>query len=423
MFGKLSFWRNWTLVNLLILSVSTRCLSASMGVPERIFQNQSISDGQTLVSMSKKFVLGFFTPRASRHRYVGVWHKDDPERIVVWVANRNNPLQDDSGILKFDNRSLIVSDGKGNSFTVAYGVGVQELEAALLDNGNFVLRSISNQTNIIWKSFDSPTDTWLPGMNITLGSKLLTPWKSSDDPAGGDYSFGLGVTNNASQLIIWWKGISFWTSERWNGDVNSLIPELKSIDTIPLYFDCDNLTCTYSSNPATRLTKIVLDPSGSLNITQFDPDAQLWTLLWRQPASCEVSNLCGVFGICNNNMSSYCRCPKGFASQDTRYTRKGCARKTPLQCYGDRFIDMPGMRLPDNREKLSVMGVNECQSACMINCSCTAYSVLDGCSLWHGDLTNLQEGYNGSGVGTLYLRVAASELESTRSSGMKRIPQ
>uniref|UniRef100_K3XSM1 Receptor-like serine/threonine-protein kinase n=1 Tax=Setaria italica TaxID=4555 RepID=K3XSM1_SETIT len=348
----------------------TLCLSAPVAIPERIFQNQSISDGQTLVSTSKNFVLGFFTPGASRHRYVGVWHKDDPERTVVWVANRSNPLQDNLGILKFDNSSnLIVSDGKGNSFAVAYGVGVQDLEAAILDNGNFVLRSIANQTNIIWKSFDSPTDTWLPGMNITLGSKLLTPWKSSDDPAGGDYSFGLGVTNNASQLIIW-------------------------------------------------LTKIVLDPNGSLNITQFDPDAQLWTLLWRQPASCEVSNLCGVFGICNNNMlpsyqyqknllPSYCRCPKG------------CTRQTPLQCYGDRFIDMPGMRLPDNREKLSFMGDNECQSACMIDCNCTAYSVLDGCSLWHGDLTNLQEGYNGSGVGTLYLRVAASELESIRSSGHK----
>jgi len=125
-------------------------------------------------------------------------------------------------------------------------------------------------------------------------------------------------------------------------------------------------------------------------------------------------------------LPSHCRCPKGFAQQDTQYSRKGCTRKIPLQCNGDKFIDMPGMRLPGNREKLSVMGDDECQSACMINCSCTAYayvhSVLDGCSLWYGDLTNLQDGYNGSGVGTLYLRVAASELEPISSSGTKCIP-
>ncbi|KAF8766115.1 hypothetical protein HU200_007611 [Digitaria exilis] len=424
MFGKIRFWKKCVLLNFLILyALASRCLSASMERTGIIFQNQSISDGQILVSTNKNFMLGFFSPGASSYRYVGIWHNDS-ERRVVWVANRNNPIKDKLGILKFDDSSnLIVLDGSGNSITVAYGVGVQDLEAVILDNGNFVLRSISNQAKIIWQSFDFPTDTWLPEMNITLGSKLLTSWKSYDDPAVGDYSFGPGVTN-ASELIIWWKGIAYWTSGGWDGDVNALIPDLKSINTIPLYFHCDNLTCTYTPNPASRLTQFVLDPNGALSIEQFDPGAQSWTLLWRQPPSCEVSNLCGVFGICNDNMqTSHCRCLKGFAPQDTQYSRKGCTRKIPLQCDGDKFIDMPGMRLPGNGDKLSVMGDDGCESACMINCSCTAYvhSVLDGCSLWYGDLTNLQDGYNGTGVGigTLYLRVAASELESISRSGHK----
>ena len=107
------------LVDLLILSVlATRCLSAPTARTDIIFQNQSISDGQTpgqtLVSMRKEFVLGFFSPGASSNRYVGIWHNDVSERRVVWVANRNNPLQDTSGILKFDNSSnLIVLDGRG----------------------------------------------------------------------------------------------------------------------------------------------------------------------------------------------------------------------------------------------------------------------------------------------------------------------
>ena len=102
------------LVDLLILSVATRCLSAPTARTDIIFQNQSISDGQTLVSTSKNFVLGFFSPGAFSKRYVGIWHNDVSERRVVWVANRNNPLQDTSGILKFDNSSnLIVLDGRG----------------------------------------------------------------------------------------------------------------------------------------------------------------------------------------------------------------------------------------------------------------------------------------------------------------------
>lgn len=430
MFGKISFCRECALVNLLILSViASRCLSAPTERLGSIFQNQSISDGQTLVSMSRIFVLGFFSPGASSKRYVGIWHNDVSERrAVVWVANRNDPLQDTSGILKFDNSSnLIILDGRGNSFTVAYGRGVQDVEAAMLENGNFVLRSITNQAKIIWQSFDSPTDTWFPGMNITLGAKLLTSWKSYDDPAVGDYSFGPGYITNATQLIIWWKGIVFWTSGRWNRDMTSLIPELTSLGTIPVLFQCDNLTCTYTPNPIDTMTKIVLDPNGSLNIAQFSPGTESWTLLWRQPANCEVSNLCGVFGICNNNMLpdnnmspiSPCHCPKGFAQQAGN-TRNGCTRQIQLQCNGDRFINMSNMLFPDSRVKLSVIGDSKCQLECMKKCSCTAYtySVLDGCSLWYGNLTNMQDGYNnGSGAGTLYLRVAASELESTNSSG------
>lgn len=413
------------LVDLLILAVLvTKCLSASTARTDSIFQNQSISDGQTLMSLRKEFVLGFFSPGASSKRYVGIWHNDTSERRVVWVANRNNPFQDTFGILKFDNNSnLIVLDGRGNSFTVAYGQGVQDVEAAILDNGNFVLRSVTNPAKIIWQSFDFPTDTWLPEMNITLGSKLLTSWKSYDDPAMGDYSLGPGITN-ASQLVIWWKGVPFWTSDRWNGDTNSLISGLTSISIIPVLFQCDNLTCTYTPNPKDTMTKIILDPNGSLNIAQFSPGTESWSLLWRQPASCEVSNLCGVFGICNNSRLpiSPCRCPRGF-SNITENTRKGCIRQIQLQCNGDRFINMSGMRFPDSGVKLPVMGDSKCQLECMANCFCTAYtySVLDGCSLWYGNLTNMQDSHNASGAGTLYLRVAASELEPTNSSGTKGI--
>lgn len=430
MFVEISYLKQSTVVVLLILSVSAiGCLSATRPILGRISLNESISDGQTLVSGN--FVLGFFSPGTSSHRYIGIWYNSDPNGTAVWVANRNNPVQDTSGILKFDNGgNLIVSDGRGRSFIVASGMGVGNVEAAILDSGNFVLRSIANHSNIIWESFASPTNTWLPGMNITVG-KLLTSWKSYDDPAMGDYSFGLGVVN-ASAFIIWWNGREFWNSAHWNGDINSPIPELTSIDIIPVSFRCDNLTCTYTPNPSDRLTKIVLDQTGSLSITQFDSEAKSWVLLWRQPVSCDESKLCGVFGVCNmanihilpvslDSDQSPCQCPKGFAKQDKSNTRKGCTRQTPLQCTGDKFIDMPGMRLPDPRQKVAVVEDSGCQSACMKYCSCTAYahSLSDGCSLFHGNLTNLQDGYNGTGVGTLHLRVAASELESGSSSGHK----
>ncbi|KAF7024017.1 hypothetical protein CFC21_036433 [Triticum aestivum] len=417
MLVEISYLKKCTVVVLLIPSVlAIRCFSATTP-RDTIAFNESISDGQSLVSSDKKFVLGFFSPGASSHRYIGIWYNSTPNGTVVWVANRNDPVYDKSGVLKFDDvGNLIVQNGTGSSSIVAFGsgVGVRDREAAILYTGNLVLRSMANHSNIIWDSFAYPTDTWLPGMNITLRN-LLTSWKSYDDPATGDYTFGFGpsiINRSASQFIINWNRNSFWTSASWNGDTNSLIPELKSMSIIPVSFQCDNLTCMYTPNPAGIMTKIVLDQSGSLNITQFDPETKLWTLLWRHPDSCDVSNLCGVNGVCNNSMSvsaseSICRCPEGFAAQDQSNSRKGCTRQTPLQCNGDRFIDMLNMTVPGNRQKLSVVGKSECEFACMKSCSCTAYahSLSDVCSLWHGNLTNLQDG-----VETLHLRIAASEL-------------
>nr|BAJ91516.1 predicted protein [Hordeum vulgare subsp. vulgare] len=443
MLVEISYLKKCTAVVLLIPSLlAIRCFSATT-TRDSIALNESISDGQNLVSSKKKFVLGFFSPGASSHRYIGIWYNNIPNGTAVWVANRNDPVHDKSGVLKFDDvGNLILQNGTGSSFIVASGVGVRDREAAILDTGNFVLRSMTGRPNIIWESFASPTDTWLPTMNITVRNSL-TSWKSYDDPAMGDYTFGFGRgIANTSQFIINWNGHSFWTSASWTGDMNSLIPDLTSMSTIPVSFQCDNSTCIYRPNPNEQMTKIVLDQSGSLNITQFDSDAKLWTLRWRQPVSCDVSNLCGFYGVCNSTLSvsvkasasasasepvSLCQCPKGFAPQEKSNPWKGCTRQTPLQCTGDRFIDMLNTTLPHDRWKQSFMEEDQCEVACIEDCSCTAYahSISDGCSLWHGNLTNLQWYGNlknlQDGVESLHLRVAASELESSHSSGHKML--
>lgn len=427
MFWTKSYFRK--VVALLIISVwPTRCLGT-----DSISANESLSDGQTIVSMTKIFVLGFFSPGASSYRYVGIWHNNLANRTIVWVANRNQPLLDASGVLMFDSSGNLVISHLGRSFIVASGLGAKDMKATILDNGNLVLSSMANPSKYIWQSFDSPSDTWLPEMKIGLGrtNQTLTSWRSNDDPAMGDYTLGMDPVR-MSQFIIWWRGITFWTSGQWNGDLFSLIPELKFFPNIPIFFKCNNLTndiyCTYSANPSDRMTKIVLNSTGSLSIMQFDSQEQLWILLWRQPSSCEVTNLCGAFGVCNNNAVPKCACARGFVPRDivaysNGYTREGCSRQIELQCSSDQFLEMPNVRLPDQRGKLSVIGLRECKLACLTNCSCKAYaySRLDGCSLWYVNLMNLQDDYDGDGVGTLCLRLAPSELESGGSRGKKCI--
>ncbi|KAK7849962.1 g-type lectin s-receptor-like serine/threonine-protein kinase [Quercus suber] len=52
------------------------------------------NQGESLVSAGKRFELGFFTPcGSSKHgRYVGIWYYNSSPMVVVWVANRIEPV-------------------------------------------------------------------------------------------------------------------------------------------------------------------------------------------------------------------------------------------------------------------------------------------------------------------------------------------
>ncbi|KAL0012563.1 hypothetical protein SO802_007671 [Lithocarpus litseifolius] len=54
--------------------------------------NQFIKDDQSLVSKGNNFALGFFSPGNSSYQYLGIWFVKVTKQTVVWVANRNDPI-------------------------------------------------------------------------------------------------------------------------------------------------------------------------------------------------------------------------------------------------------------------------------------------------------------------------------------------
>ncbi|KAI3860303.1 hypothetical protein MKX03_030984, partial [Papaver bracteatum] len=60
-----------------------------------------ITDPETIVSSKDGvFRLGFFSLGNSHNRYVGIWYNNIPGPTIVWVANRDNPLNDSTGVFK-----------------------------------------------------------------------------------------------------------------------------------------------------------------------------------------------------------------------------------------------------------------------------------------------------------------------------------
>ncbi|KAL8218218.1 hypothetical protein R6Q57_021591 [Mikania cordata] len=130
-------------------------------------------------------------PGNSKNRYLGIWFANSLSPAVAWVANRETPLTDTSGVLKLDNQgSLNLVNGSGrviwsSNSSASSGANIN-LVAQLLDTGNLVIKN-GNEA-LIWQSFDYPGDTYLPGMKagknfITGRETYLTSWRSAEDPS------------------------------------------------------------------------------------------------------------------------------------------------------------------------------------------------------------------------------------------------
>ncbi|MCI18543.1 G-type lectin S-receptor-like serine/threonine-protein kinase, partial [Trifolium medium] len=125
---------------------------------DTITSSQFIKDPDTLISKDGNFTFGFFSPINSTNRYVGIWWKS--RSTVIWVANRNRPLNNSNGIVTIsDDGNLVVLNGKkqviwsSNVSNVASNTTSQFSEF-----GNLVLLE-GTTGNILWQSIQQPSDT------------------------------------------------------------------------------------------------------------------------------------------------------------------------------------------------------------------------------------------------------------------------
>ena len=188
--------------------------------------SQSVSDGETLVSRDGKFELGFFTPESSRYRYLGVWFKKIPDRTVVWVANRRNPINDSYGVLLLNRKGNLILISRSNG--VVWSTNLTKIarnpKVQLLDSGNLVIRDGNddgNSENFLWQSFDYPCDTHLPGMklgrNLKTGlDRYLLSWKTPDDPSHGNFTYRYEI-GGFPELKLREGSIVRFRSGAWNG--------------------------------------------------------------------------------------------------------------------------------------------------------------------------------------------------------------
>jgi hypothetical protein len=433
-----------------LLLLLRRSSGAGAGISSDTLNNGgNITDGETLLSAGGSFTLGFFSPSTTvpTKRYLGIWFTASGTDAVLWVANRDTPLNTTSGVLVMSSRvGLRLLDGSGQAAWSSNTTAASASSVAqLLESGNLVIvREQSSSDAFQWQSFDHPSNTLLAGMrfgkNLKTGLEWsLTSWRAKDDPATGAYRRVMD-TRGLPDIVTWQGSAKKYRAGPWNGRWFSGVPEMDSqkLFYIQMVDSSDEVTYVLNTTAGTPFSRIVLDEVGKVRVLLWIPSSRVWKEFpWLPRDACDAYASCGAFGLCNVDAASApsCSCAVGFSPVNTsEWSRNessdGCERDVPLECdrngtvTTDRFTPVHGVKLPDTDNATVDMGatLEQCKAWCLANCSCVAYAPADirgegngsGCVMWKDNIVDVRYIENGQ---DLYLRLAKS------GSGKEKLKQ
>ena len=419
-----------TSVTPLLLLLSCLCYQICTAT-DTITSTQFIKDPEIMVANGSLFKMGFFSPANSTKRFFGVWYNASSLFTVIWIANRESPLSDSSGIatVSEDGNLLVLNGQKEILWSSNISSAAPNSSAQLLDTGNLVLQD-KNSGRITWQSFKHPSHAFLQKMevstNINTGEKQeLTSWKSPSDPSIGSFSTGIDPSN-IPQIFVWNGSHPFWRSGPWNGQTLIGVPDMNYLKGFDIVNDeYGNVSISFEYSYASFLWYYILSPQGIVEEIFSDDGMKNWEITWQSHKSeCDVYGKCGAFGICNARNSPICSCLRGYEPRNIEEWRtgnwtSGCVRRTPLQCEkingsveegkADGFIRLTTVKVP-NFAEWSLALEDDCKDFCLKNCSCIAYTYHTGigCMSWSRNLIDVQK-FSSNGA-SLYIRVPYSEL-------------
>lgn len=134
-------------------------------------------------SPSGHFEFGFYEQGSGFA--VGIWLQASADRkTVVWTANRDDPPLTPNATLLFTvNGKLLLRTEQGNEKVIANTSTNYVASFALMnDTGNFIL--YNDVFDVVWESFEHPTDTILGGQILAAGAQLLASVSETNSSTG-----------------------------------------------------------------------------------------------------------------------------------------------------------------------------------------------------------------------------------------------
>ncbi|KAL2619614.1 hypothetical protein GLYMA_08G355200v4 [Glycine max] len=338
-----------------------------------------------IVSPNQMFCAGFFQVGENAFSFA-IWfndpHTHNNNHTVVWMANREQPVNGRLSKLSLLNSGnmVLVDAGqitKWSSNTASHA----PVKLHLQDDGNLVLLDL--QGTILWQSFDTPTDTLLPGQLLTRHTQLVSS-RSQTNHSPGFYKM-LFDDDNVLRLIYDGPDVSStywpppwllsWQAGRFNYN-SSRVAVLNSIGN---FTSSDNYDFSTDDHGTVMPRRLKLDSDGNARVYSRNEALKKWHVSWQF-----IFDTCTIHGICGaNSTCSYdpkrgrrCSCLPGYRVKNHSDWSYGCEPMFDLACSGNEsiFLEIQGVELYgyDHKFVQNSTYIN-CVNLCLQDCNCKGF--------------------------------------------------
>ncbi|XP_019450537.1 PREDICTED: putative receptor protein kinase ZmPK1 [Lupinus angustifolius] len=340
-----------------------------------------------IVSQNGMFYAGFYAIGENAYSFVICFNESNRNNgaTIVWMANRDRPVNGRRSKFSLShNGNLDLVDASEfniwSSKTVSNGI----VELYLRNDGNLVLHELEG--NILWQSFDHPTNTLLPGQLLTRHTQLVSS-RSESNHSVGFYKLSFDDQNLLSLLYdgpdvssTYWPDSELLTLK--SGRFTYNITRIAVLNSLGYFTSSDNFTVTTSDYGIVIQRRLTLDYDGNLRVYSLNDMSNKWYISWQAiPDSCAIHGICGANSTCSYDPKNgkKCSCLQGYKVNNYSDWSYGCKPIVPFTCprNDSMFLEIPHVSTWGyGNNCVNNTTLSGCENLCLKDCNCLGFEFI-----------------------------------------------
>ncbi|AES69563.2 Serine/Threonine kinase, plant-type protein [Medicago truncatula] len=342
-----------------------------------------------IVSPKGTFTAGFYPVGENAYSFA-IWftqkHKNLTNATVVWMANREQPVNGKRSTLSLLNTgNLILTDAGQFNVWSTNTYSLKQLELVLYDTGNLILREHNTNGFILWQSFDFPTDTLLPDQSFTRYMNLVSSKRDTTNYSSSCYKLFFDNDNLLRLLYdgpgdssVYWPDPLFldWQDSRSMYNHN----RVATLNRLGNFSSSDNFTFITSDYGTVLQRRLTLDFDGNVRVYSRKQGQEKWLVsgqFVQQP--CQIHGICGPNSTCSYGpiKGRKCSCLPGYSIINNQDWSQGCKPSFQFSCNNKteyRFKFLPRVKFNSyNYGFHKNYTYKQCKHICLQMCECIAF--------------------------------------------------